>query len=716
MKKISLPLIALLLIGFQFAFSQIPNPENLTAVFKTNPNPGMMGYGYVELKWQIVQSPSGNYVFKIFRQGPNDTTFKQIVSFWRGLSYNDYNIKPNSTYSYYVIAYTNSGSSNPSNIASITTPPLADYVRFVSFPPKIAAVGELYSYTAVAASNASGAVITYSLVEGPADATIDSQTGLLVWTPVASGYFKFKIKAESNLGGKAFQEWYVKVNGPTGVISGVVLDETDNSPLENVSVFFLNTNAARHEVAYTNSNGEFSKSLVEGNYKIKFYKRGYYPEFYDNKSSIDSADIVTVVANTTVTITASLAKVQPAPLYTISGSVLDSTGVPVKSLVTAFLVKDTTFPIINPQFIPRNMSTVTDSNGNYQLRVMGGFNYVVYAKPFNKNYYPEFYDNKRTFNEADRIFVNGDVLGINFVLEQKPVYNNGIAGLVKDFYTGTSVQAMVTVLLKINGKFRPLKSIKTDSLGNYLIENLLPGTYIVFARPALPYLPGYYKADSIALRWRDADTIVVNENGVVTGIDINLITRPDTGFALIKGKVRTILGEPVSGATIFAFDINGNVKAYTTSESDGSYSIENLTAGEYSLIVESTEYENTDNGTINVDYSSNSVQSKDLYLSPASTTEVKNPSTTPSSYSLMQNYPNPFNPTTTIGFTIPQKSYVKLEVFNLIGQKIATLINDELNAGQYNVEFNGSGLTSGIYLYRIQAGNFSSVKKMLLLK
>ncbi len=581
----------------------------------------------------------------------------------------------------------------------------------------MASIGELYSYDAEAVSNQAGAVITYTLVEGPSDATLDSVSGLLNWTPSAAGYFKFKIKAESNLGGKALQDWTVKVTGPTGTIAGVVTDESTNLPLENVAVFFLNTNAARHhEVTYTNSNGEFSKSLVEGNYKIKFYKRGYYPEFYDNKTSIDSADVVTVVANTTVNISASLGKVPPPVIYHISGSVLDSNGVPVRSVVTAFIVRDTTFPI-HPHINLRDMTALTDSNGNYQLQVLGGFEYVVYAKPFNKNYYPEFYDNKRTFQEADRILVNGDVSGINFILEQKPVYNNGITGLVKDFTTGTPVEAIVSAFKLTNGRFKPLKSVKTDSLGNYLIENLLPGNYIVFAKPRLPYLPGYYKADTIALRWREADTVVVIETGVVSNIDINLISRPDTGFAKIKGKVKTILGEPVGGALVLAFDLNGNVSSYTTSESDGSYSLENVSSGEYTLIVESTEYENTsDNGTVNVDYGTNSIASKDLYLSPSSTTDVGKPVSTPTTYSLMQNYPNPFNPSTTIRFTIPEKVQVRLEVYNLIGQKVATLINGELNAGQYSVEFNGAGLTSGIYLYRIQAGNFVSVKKMLLLK
>jgi hypothetical protein len=717
MKKLNLLLTVLLLFGIQSLFSQIPDPTNLTAVFKQENHPGMMGYGYVELKWNMPQS-NLSYSFKIFRQGPNDSTFKLIFSNWRALKFNDYNVRPNSTYSYYVVAYNYSGSSNPSNIATLTTPPIPDVVRFVTFPPKLASINSLYTYDADAVSNQPVAVITYSLLEGPTDATLDTATGLLSWTPTAAGFFKFKLKAQSNLGGVAYQEWWVKVYGPTGVISGVVTDETTNQPLEKVAVYFLSTNASRHEMTYTNSNGEFSKNLVEGNYKIKFYKRGFYPEFYDNKSSIDSADLVTIVANSTFTLTASLTPVPPPTTYNISGSVLDSNGVPVRSVVTAFLVRDTTFPVILPHNMPRKMSAVTDSLGNYQLSVLGGFEYVVYAKPFNKEYYPEFYDNKRTFQEADRILVNGDVSGINFVLDHKPVYNNGVAGLVKDFNTGQGVEAIVSVFkLESNRRFKPFKSTRTDSLGNYIIENLLPGNYIVFAKPRLPYLPGYYKADTVAFRWKDADTVVVTENGVVNGIDINLVTRPDTGFAIVNGKVKTILGEPVNGVIVYAINLNGVVVASTNTENDGSYTIENLPAGDYSLYVESTDYENTaDNGTVTVDYGTSSVQSKDLYLSPASTTGVSNNSSIPTTYSLMQNYPNPFNPTTTIRFTIPEKVQVKLEVYNLIGQKVATLVNGELNAGSYNVEFNGTGLSSGIYLYRIQAGNFTSVKKMLLIK
>ncbi len=83
---------------------------------------------------------------------------------------------------------------------------------------------------------------------------------------------------------------------------------------------------------------------------------------------------------------------------------------------------------------------------------------------------------------------------------------------------------------------------------------------------------------------------------------------------------------------------------------------------------------------------------------------------------LNQNYPNPFNPTTTINFSIPAASVVKLEVFNSIGEKIETLVNRELSAGNYNYEWNASNLTSGVYFYKLQAESFVETRKMILLK
>ena len=86
-------------------------------------------------------------------------------------------------------------------------------------------------------------------------------------------------------------------------------------------------------------------------------------------------------------------------------------------------------------------------------------------------------------------------------------------------------------------------------------------------------------------------------------------------------------------------------------------------------------------------------------------------------YALNQNYPNPFNPTTNISFSLKDAAPVKLTVYNLLGQEVATLISGKvMNAGTHTVAFNASSMSSGVYIYRLEAGSFVSNKRMTLIK
>jgi hypothetical protein len=95
-------------------------------------------------------------------------------------------------------------------------------------------------------------------------------------------------------------------------------------------------------------------------------------------------------------------------------------------------------------------------------------------------------------------------------------------------------------------------------------------------------------------------------------------------------------------------------------------------------------------------------------------------------FELMQNYPNPFNPSTNIGFRISDRGFVSLKVYNILGDEVATLVNEEKQSGVYEVVFSAKGgsasgrdaysLSSGIYFYKLQAGSFVETKKMILLR
>jgi len=115
-----------------------------------------------------------------------------------------------------------------------------------------------------------------------------------------------------------------------------------------------------------------------------------------------------------------------------------------------------------------------------------------------------------------------------------------------------------------------------------------------------------------------------------------------------------------------------------------------------------------------------------IRIQVASSTGIENINSIPTEFALEQNYPNPFNPTTTIKYSIPAiqtpllggvgNGFVTLKIYDILGREIATLVNKEQKPGNYEVQFDATQLTSGVYFYKISIGNFISIKKMILMK
>jgi hypothetical protein len=186
-------------------------------------------------------------------------------------------------------------------------------------------------------------------------------------------------------------------------------------------------------------------------------------------------------------------------------------------------------------------------------------------------------------------------------------------------------------------------------------------------------------------------------NGAVT----RYRTWSDTYDVLVNnGRIVMSIGEPLySGHLVMlaGFTSTGNPIVHDPARSNGYSYIYNKSSLSHSWFdkggVAYTFY-NTDSIFVNVD--------EKIFVA--------------NDFILNQNYPNPFNPTTKISFTIPTSQFVKLKVYDILGNELITLINDELQVGNYIIDFNGSDLSSGIYIYKLQAGNFSKSNKMLLLK
>lgn len=95
---------------------------------------------------------------------------------------------------------------------------------------------------------------------------------------------------------------------------------------------------------------------------------------------------------------------------------------------------------------------------------------------------------------------------------------------------------------------------------------------------------------------------------------------------------------------------------------------------------------------------------------------VKNHGTVPTAYTLSQNYPNPFNPTTIIDFDVPQRTFISMKIYDVLGRDVAQLVNEVKQPGRYSVRFDGTNLLSEVYIYSITVGTFHQGKKMVLMK
>lgn len=145
------------------------------------------------------------------------------------------------------------------------------------------------------------------------------------------------------------------------------------------------------------------------------------------------------------------------------------------------------------------------------------------------------------------------------------------------------------------------------------------------------------------------------------------------------------------------WEVIGFVAGYGTTTEQKSYSFadDNITTGIYAYRLKQIDFDGT------FEYSNGIEVDVDL---------------TPTEYTLNQNYPNPFNPTTAISYAIPKADFVTLKIYDMLGNEVAVLVNEERPVGTHTLEFNSSGIASGTYFYRIIAGEFTETRKMILLK
>jgi hypothetical protein len=176
-------------------------------------------------------------------------------------------------------------------------------------------------------------------------------------------------------------------------------------------------------------------------------------------------------------------------------------------------------------------------------------------------------------------------------------------------------------------------------------------------------------------------------------------------------------------------DILGNDQVFSATVTFPAYTVLNV---QYKYGINFGDAVNNEGGNDNESgFAQNHILQMTRYMSSAATidtfgtmtistltdvTGVKEIAEAPETFNLKQNYPNPFNPTTMIEYGIPEESFVTLTVYNVLGQSVSTLVNEQQRAGTYGVTFDASQYPSGIYFYKITAGNYVNAFKMVLMK
>ena len=196
------------------------------------------------------------------------------------------------------------------------------------------------------------------------------------------------------------------------------------------------------------------------------------------------------------------------------------------------------------------------------------------------------------------------------------------------------------------------------------------------------------------------------------------------GFVRIDALGPFVRGYQLVDISAYRDTVTGEVIIIALNNDTGNKSVEFAIKGMNSAVF--TPIRSTVNETlehledVNVDGSLFSDilpgQSITTYVSSGISVGNETVTNLPSSIQLEQNYPNPFNPNTKISYQLPVSSVVSLKVYDLLGREVATLVDGRMSAGNHHVTFDASGLASGVYLYRISAGNFVQTKRMLLVK
>ena len=482
-----------------------------------------------------------------------------------------------------------------------------------------------------------------------------------------------------------------------GSISGTVRDTLGN-PIANASVqIAMNTVSSSPTVvrygfsALTRNDGTYTlDGLPPGAYVLSARANGFLIRYFDNVDKPQSASPVSVQSNQAVTGIDFVLQ----PGASISGKVFDAK--------TNAAIPYAFVNVRGATGVAAMIGTRTDSAGNYTLSGLSSGDYILFASAYR--YTGEYYDNVQDPRLATPVHVSVPAAcsGIDFALDQV-TGKVKFAGTVSDH--ATSAVPEYVCIEAVHSQTGSVITTTTNQKGEFEIaadENCVLRAW------AIGYA-GEYAGQT--RHWEESRT-------PASAAELRFALTPcgESANGIVAGKVLdadTKLG--VADVWVYGVDAGGQTY-FTTTNGDGTFSLAGPSDGTLTITTSSVAFFSTQNAV-----SLQGGSSGNVYLQirrTDATVGVKQPSL-PSKLTLAQNYPNPFSsgrPITRISFTIASAAQVRLTVYNLLGDHIATLMNESKATGSYHVDWDAAGFPSGIYLYKLETGGNTITRRMTLLK
>ena len=275
-------------------------------------------------------------------------------------------------------------------------------------------------------------------------------------------------------------------------------------------------------------------------------------------------------------------------------------------------------------------------------------------------------------------------------------------------------------------------TVAVDGNGSYELT-LIPGDYVIgalyFNSQVLDWTDENFDMGvqlqfyENSLTFEGATTIMVMEGNTIENVNFDFINSTSLEFNgqlgnMVMGQVTSNNEINMQSTVVSVLDLNGQVVSEQTLDYTQNFSLTGLNQNQdYILLASHSEH-----GTVEKEFSiSSMVHVEDIEFDLSAMSSENDKLNIPGKFSLSQNFPNPFNPTTEIKYELPNESLVNITIYDVMGRKINTLVNLEQSAGSYSLQWDatnsvGESIPAGMYIYTIQAGKYTSTKKMVLLK